>query len=1151
MNRLLSPRRLDAPEPEPKTDRVSWPAARPLLLVTMAALGCGNVLGVTTVVDQTPLGVPNQPKPNVLFILDDSSSMNWEFMPDDIDQNGDRIPDNTWGQYSAQCNGLAYDPEVTYSPPVGADGKSFDPIVSYPMAPRDGFSSTSVKDDISSRFFTVYSGTESRMNWKYFTWGAVNNTTGFYKECTTTIAASATTLTDPLTSKVLFTKVNVSSLTGAQQANYANWYAFYRTRLLMMRTGSGQAMAKLGDGYRVGFTTIHYGASGSPNTSLFLDVDDFAGTTSTTQRGKFFDMLYNQVTVPTEGSYTPLRTILSAAGRYYGKKLSGRSDPMKYSCQRNYSLLATDGYWNSDTSVVKLDGSAIGDEDAGEKAPWNGKGATGSLADVAQYYYATDLRTEAGMDGVQNMGLFTLGLGLNGTLTSSDWPALLAGSKSWPIPSVLTGASTWGDATHIDDLWHAAINGRGQYFNATNAASLVSAIGSAFKSIDAKQSTGAAAASSNQTPVSGDDWLLLPSYKSIEWTGDLRAFHFTNDGKTVTAPDTTTATPDWSAAKKLSAMAPSARKIWFNAKGKLDTFDVTKLTEVSMVSHFNVDCSGTAPKLSQCADGSLSTTVRSSASAESLIGYLTGSNANEKTSSTDTSKVFRKRESLLGDMVNAAPVFLGKPPFSYVDAGYASYVSANASRTKVAFVAANDGMLHAFKVDTDANGGGTELWAFVPTAVMPNLYRLADAEYGSKHRYFIDATPVVADVYGAAKGEGTTKTWRSILIGGQGAGGRSYFALDVTKPTDPKLLWEYGSTTAFSGSYAGFVTQDNLGLTYASPIVTKRPSDGRWVAVFPSGLNNVSPGDGKARLFVVDALTGEELLTSAELDKLATTPTDTTRSGDIMRIEGWVDSETNNTARRFYGGDMQGNLWRFDPFDLTLPAGKEVVRVGQATDPSGNPQSITTRPLLSEISVGAAGSKTALISFGTGRFLANSPDFGDTSIQTIYTVKDALEATGIGKLRDKDEGNLVEKKMGSDRVTSDSTTVDWTTRNGWYVDLNADGNSGERIVIDGLPLPNGVIAFASSLPTSTMCTAGGKSWLYQFSLRNGRVLDKAQEFPDGLLAAIGTVFVTESGTKTELYALESSGKVRTFDPSAGEPGPSGNARRTSWRELVD
>jgi len=1104
------------------------PGWGPLTLAVWASLAGGGALAaVTTAVDQSPLGVPNQPRPNVLFVLDDSSSMNWEFMPDDVDQNGDRVPDASWGQYSPQCNGLAYDPSVTYTPPVDATGSSYAAITTYPKAPTNGFATTLVLDDISARYYTVYSGTQTRMNWKYDTWGSVDKTTTFYKECTTALTASAP-----------FTKVTVASLTTAQQANYANWYAYYRTRIMMMRTGAGQAMARLGDAYRVGFTTIHYGASGAPNTSLFLDVDDFTGTTSTSQRGKFFNMLYNQVVVPTEGSYTPLRTILATAGRYYGNKLTGRSDPVKYSCQRNYTLLATDGYWNTDTSVIKLDGSAIGDEDATDSYPYNGRGAVASLADVAEYYYKTDLRTETTMDGTQNMGLFTLGLGLNGTLTSSDWAALQAGTKTWPVPSGLTGASTWGDATHIDDLWHAAVNGRGQYFNATNASSLVESISSAFNSILAAQGSGAAAASSSQTPVSGDDWLLLPSYISKEWTGDLKAYHYVISGSTLTAPDTTTTAPDWSVATKLAAMTASSRKIYFNGKGSLLAFNATNLTTSGLIGLFNVDCSGTTPKLTQCTDTSLTSTVQASATPANLVAYLAGVRDNEKALSTDTTKVFRARTGLLGDLVNAAPVFLGKPPFSYVDAGYASFAAANASRTKVAYVASNDGMLHAFKVDTSANGGGTELWAFVPTAVMPDLYRLADAAYGSNHRYFIDATPVVADVYDKTKGQ-----WRSILVGGQGAGGRSYYALDVTVPSAPVLLWEFGQTSAFSGSYGGFVSEDNQGLSYANPLVTKQP-DGTWVVAIPSGLNNTSPGDGKGHLFVLNAITGEKL------KDIVTTPSDTTRSNDIMRIESWVDAETDNTSKRFYGGDLQGNLWRFDPFGLTPPDGAEAVQVGQATDPSGTPQPITTRPLLSEISTTSG--KIALVSFGTGRFLASNPDVTDPSVQTIYTVKDSLAATGVGKLRATDQGNLVQIKLNSSRATVGSTTIDWTTRNGWYVDLDVETSAtspGERIVIDGLPLSNGVIAFGSTLPTSAVCTAGGKSYLYEFSLRNGTVVGLTA-FTSGLLSGLSSQ-VDSTGTSVTAVATLASGQVQLVSSPSDSTTPSPNARRTSWRELVD
>lgn len=1138
MNRLF---------PKQRSNSALDPTTRPptrfrFTLLAMAAavvFACGHALAVTSAVDQFPLGVPNQPKPNVMFILDDSSSMTWEFMPDDVDQNGDRIPDASWGQYSPQCNGLAYDPSVTYSPPVKADGSIY-PSASYPNAMHDGFTSTSVTDDISARFYTVYSGSQPAMSWSYTSWGSINASTTFYKECTTPLST---------TTGIPFTRVAVSSLSATQQANYANWYAYYRTRSAMLRTGAGRAIQQLGENLRVGFTTIHYGDSSSPNKSLFLDVADFTGTSSSGQRGRFFDMLYNQVTIPAYNSYTPLRTILSSVGRYYGKKLSGQSyDPVQYSCQKNYALIATDGYWNMDTNVVKLDGATpIGDEDgksSGETAPYlDSLGAVASLADVAEYYYKTDLRSDAGMDGVQNMGLFTLGLGLNGTLSASDWSALQAGTKAWPIPNGTTGASTWGDATHIDDLWHAAINGRGQYFNATSSTSLFNAINSTFSMIAAAQGSGAASASSNQTPVTGDDWLLVPSYTSVRWTGDLKAFHYTVSGSTLTAPDTTKASAaDWSAAAKLAAMAATDRKIYFNGKGSLQLFNATNLTSAGLSGLFNVDCGGTAPKLSQCSNASLTTSVMATATTANLIAYLGGARDNEKASATDFTKVFRERSGLLGDLVNAAPVFLGKPPFAYVDAGYAAFASANANRTKVAYVASNDGMLHAFKVDTAANGGGTELWAFVPTAVMPEMYRLADATYGSNHHYFLDATPVVADVYGATKADATMK-WRSILIVGQGAGGRSYFALDVTTPSTPVLLWEFGQTTAFSGSYSGFTAEDNQGLTYASPVVTKRP-DGTWVVAIPSGLNNTSPGDGKGHLFVLNALTGEKL------NDITTSPGDSTRSNDIMRIEGWVDSETNNTTRRFYGGDLQGNLWRFDPFGLTPPDGAEAVLIGQATDAGGTPQPITTRPLLSEIST--TGGKVALVSFGTGRFLASNPDFTDSSVQSIYTVKDKLAATGVGKLRAVDQGNLVQLKLDSNRATIGSTTIDWTTRNGWFVDLDVDSSAtspGERIVIDGLPLSNGVIAFGSTLPTSAVCTAGGKSYLYQFSLRNGTVVNLTA-FPNGLISGLNSQ-VDESGNNVTAVATLASGKVELVSSPADKTTPSPSARRTSWRELVD
>ena len=82
-------------------------------------------------------------------------------------------------------------------------------------------------------------------------------------------------------------------------------------------------------------------------------------------------------------------------------------------------------------------------------------------------------------------------------------------------------------------------------------------------------------------------------------------------------------------------------------------------------------------------------------------------------------------------------------------------------------------MLHAFNAED-----GTERWAYVPGAVMPNLYKLADAAYESNHRYFVDGSPAIAD-FCAANCTNTSAPlpdWRTILVGGFNSGGRGFYA---------------------------------------------------------------------------------------------------------------------------------------------------------------------------------------------------------------------------------------------------------------------------------------------------------------------------------------------------------------------------------------
>ncbi len=1132
-----TPHRMTGAAPRRRGDPCAPSPVKPLLAL-LATLGCSAVLGAATPVSQLPLGQGVSPKPNVMFVLDDSNSMLSEYMPDEIDR-GEYV-----GYHSAQCNGVAYDPAVTYSPPVQADGSSF-PNATFSAAWTNGYVTSAGTTNLTGSVYYTYSGSQPRMGWTYLSDGYKDDTTTFYRECTSIAAAAPAN----------FTKVTIDAASSdTLKQNYANWYAYYRSRQLMMRTAAGRAMAGVNDSFRVGFTVISdSGSTERISGAKFLDVADFTGGTGTTQRSRFFDLLYG---VPTVG-YTPLRDTISKVGRYYGRKVTGQTyDPIQYSCQRNYTLLSTDGYWNSDVKVVKLDGStAIGNEDGALAAPYgDGGGSTasvGSLADVAQYYYATDLRTEDSMPNDvfttdkdpathQHMNLYTLGLGVKGYLKKpDDWAALQAGTLKWPVPNGTIGRSTWGDATHVDDLWHAAVNGRGEYFAATDPTSLAAAITDTFSAIAADSGTGAAAASSSQTPVSGDDWFFMPSYTTAQWSGDVRAFKYNvaTDG-TVTLPDTS-GTPLWSAAQRLTAQG-TARTIYFNGNGGLAAFNYTNLGMAGLAAPFDNRCSSATILLSQCSGtGAISTAAAAQATGANLVDYLRGSRTLELSATSADNRVFRTRTQLLGDLVNAAPVYAGKPPFGYADAGYASYAADKASRTKVLYVAANDGMLHAFKVDTAANGGGTELWAYVPTAVIPELWRLADRNYANNHRYFVDATPVVADVYNAA-----TSQWRTILVGGLGAGGRTYYALDVTNPTSPTLLWEFGQTTAVGSGFGRFVADSNLGLSLGNPVITKNAL-GDWVVAFSSGVNNVSPGDGNGRLFVVNALTGAKV---AELEtKIGTAPAgDSSTPSNLMRINAWIANDSDNTALRFYGGDLLGNLWRFDPDNRVPPAGAEARLLGQARAADNTTiQPITTKPVLTEIRAGTG--KVAVVAFGTGRFLDES-DLSDATLQSIYAVKDSLKEgdlgpTGLGVLRSS-EANLVKQTLGSNHRITTPASVDWTAQNGWYVDL--DQSARERVVVDGLPLANGVLAFASSIPETTICTAGGTAYLYLFDLGKGTVLDESRSY-DSLISGLGRV----TAPKLKVLVTLKEGPPDAQEVTSKGSGTDLVAKRSSWRELVD
>ncbi len=946
-----------------------------------------------------------------------------------------------------------------------------------------------------------------------------------------------------------------------ERQNFANWFQYYRKRSHMMNAALGNAFDGL-RGLRAGYF-VFSNAGNSPQAPLTnLSMYDFDSGSSSTNATRAIGALYRVTGNATAGTKT--RPAMDYLGQQFRR--TDAAAPITNYCQFNAGFVITDGFANGITAATSYGNY---DNQAGSAYPYNmtyGTNSTApfadsvsnSLADIAMKLYTENPRplltpvgkvpvdksdVSPGADRNPNLHVNIYGMTLN--LTGRIYGNIAAFpnqnndpytyAPSWnSLPDV---TATSGSPVAIDELWHATINARGQMLLASNPEEARDAVLTVVANVVAKGGAAAAVAVSNPNPVAGDNFAYASSYNSGSWSGDINSYTI---DVTTGQPSTT---PNW---------IPSPQRLLANR-------DLT--TNPRIIATY----SGTAGTPFQWS--SLTSAQQSALNNDSqVLSFLRGSRGLEGIKFRGrgprppfTADVVPDNIAVLGDIVNAEPLYVSAPRFAYVDNGYAAFkTGAAANRTKVVYQGANDGMLHAFNA-----ANGSELWAYVPNAMFPTLLNLS-SKNAFTHKFYIDGTPVSADVDFSASS--TTADWRTILVGAYGKGGRGFYALDVTDPVvtsetalASKVLWEFPNASTSDTDNA------NMGNSFGRAIVVKTRAAG-WVVLAASGYNNnttvgSSSGDGKGHLFVLNPTNGSKIA-----DLTTGNGSNATPSG-LAYVSAWVDhANTDNTVEAVYGGDLTGAVWRFD-LSGTTTASWKVQLVAKLVDSSNNAQPITTEPELGVVS------GFRMIYVGTGQYLgstdipgATGANASATSTQTMYALKEPkpyaptgapLTTALITPLR----STLVQQTLTKSFTTSAGTTtagsatltsnaVNLASKTGWYIDLP---QTGERVVTNP-SLAQGVLSFTSNIPDGAdPCLPGGSSWSYDVHYATGGYIPNssttsgvAGKWLGNVLASRPQVIQLQNGESYELIRKSDMGMESKKLP----PAPSSTSgKRKSWREM--
>jgi type IV pilus assembly protein PilY1 len=455
-------------------------------------------------------------------------------------------------------------------------------------------------------------------------------------------------------------------------------------------------------------------------------------------------------------------------------------------------------------------------------------------------------------------------------------------------------------------------------------------------------SSGAVNVYRNPTIKSGTQ-TFIANYFPSDWTGQLLAIGITNDS--TGAP--VASVVNWDARCVLSGINPSTSKC--DATQQTGPSAQDPSTRVMLTWEPTLNKAEAFEYTSLSATQQATLTAGDATPSANRVNFLRGDTGNQIDQSSGL-KIYRARNSILSDIVDSSPTWIGPPQNPYTltsqwldlihspaslpenasDAQtYADYQSGSSTgqqgRENIVYAGANDGFLHGFRAGTlDANGNlltspinndGQEVLAYMPAAVLNNIHPVdstgkvvnqldfSDPQYS--HNWFVDGTPGQGDVFYGKK-------WHTWVVSGLGAGGAAIFALDVTDPTlftetnaSQIVIGEWTASNITCPSQTVTACGVNLGNTYGTPQL-RRFHSGQWGFIFGNGYGTANGASG-IYIALLDQTSGAPTFYYY--------PTSLTPSASLPNGIGPTapaDLDLDHNVDYIYAGDLLGNVWRFD-----------------------------------------------------------------------------------------------------------------------------------------------------------------------------------------------------------------------------------------------